>query len=142
MARYLLADIHAAVLRGDFGLGRARCLDLLVKEYELFDTPRECRNFARDVLMALTVNEFSKTEQIPNPNTGELEDFDRYGIELSDALLKKHHLARERTWFVRVTLRETERGKNIFCISLHDLEAPIRRVGGILSPKWKPERKG
>jgi hypothetical protein len=140
--KYRLADVHAAVLRGDFGLGRGRCLNFLMEESELFDTPTECRRFARDVLLALTPLDFSQIDQIPHPRSGEVEDFDRYGIEISDALLKKHHLVCERTWFVRITLRENERADSIFCISLHDLEHPMRRVGGMLFPKWKPKRRG
>lgn len=105
----------------------------------VFQTEEECRAFARDVLCALTPNDYSGSKAIPDtsrrPTQGTLEDYDEYGIELDAAMIKKHGLVDESTWYVKLTFRAAE-GRRVFCLSLHRLERPMNRTGGLLNPKW------
>ena len=105
----------------------------------VFQTEEECRAFARDVLCALTPNDYGGPKLITDtsnrPSRGAQEYFDEYGIELDPATLQKHGLVDESTWYVKLTFRAAE-GRRVFCLSLHRLERPMSRPGGLLNPRW------
>lgn len=143
MAKHALFDVRAAVAAGTISLGRKaaydRMLGLADPDEGVFQTEEECRAFARDVLCALTPNDYGGWKAIPDnsnrPTHGTLEYYDEYGIELDPALLTKHGLVDESTWYVKLTYRASE-GRRLFCMSLHRLEWPMNRPGGQLKPKW------
>ena len=144
MPRHDLQDVRTAAPRSLL-LGKKAAYDRLLGTYDpnegVFSTGDECRAFAKDVLLALQPDDFAETLPIPDtsrrPSTyGTVEDYDVYGISLEAAMLTKHGLTNESTWYVKFTVRRDPAGQRCFCLSLHRLEKPLRRVGGWLTPAW------
>jgi hypothetical protein len=105
----------------------------------VFDTLPECVAFARDVLLSLNESDFLRSVPIPNtslsaPDPGMIESFDEYAVRLSPAVLARHHLTSQTTWYLKLVLRNA--GMPVFCLSLHRLERAARCRGGLLRPEW------
>ncbi len=125
----------AAASRGGLQLGKSKALDEL--KNTCFDTDAECYAFARDVLRALTPADYidNGSPTIVGPQ-GQVDDFDSYAVRLDAALLARHGLTTETTWYVKLTLRMQGQQK-VFCLSIHRLQSlERRRVGGWLAPEW------
>jgi hypothetical protein len=142
--KHALQDVLAAVTaKGCLTLGRKACYDRLLGSYDpqegVFSTEDECRAFARDVLLLLRPDDYAQSLSIPDtsrrPTTYGNEDYDVYGVRLDAATLAKHGLTSETTWYVKFTVRQ-QKGRKLFCLSLHRLEKSLLRVGGWLHPAW------
>lgn len=127
--RFDLHRVHAAAQGGDVVLTRKRCLDILTP---LLHEYARCHAFAADVAAILTLDDFSDTIS----TMGRGEEFDVYGVRLPEALCEGYGLGERRNWYVKLRLEEQALGDSIFYISLHGLEWPIRRNGGLLEPDW------
>lgn len=138
--KHQLSDVQAAVRAGRFQLGRSRCLEFLQEDAALFDSPMECRDFARDVVLALTPGDYGGPKLLRNPRTGKQNDnFDEYGIALPDNLMVTYSLTREKTWYVKLRLGDD----GVLVLSLHDLEFNMTtRPNGPLRPAWHPRKEG
>lgn len=131
----LATVVAAAASRTGLQLGRTKALDEL--KADCFDTDAECYAFARAVLKALTPADYidNGSPTIHGPQ-GQVDDFDSYAVRLDSALLARHGLSKETTWYVKLTLR-THGQQKVFCLSIHRLKSlEMRRVGGWLYPEW------
>lgn len=127
--RFDLTRLAKATTNDNFTLGGSRCRDILLAYLGDFPT---VRLFVREVADALGQEDFCVTRSLEGRTR--LEDFDEYGVELSDDVLDRYGLE-EAAWYVKFTLREGQWGEEAFYISLHPLERPMERGAGWLFPR-------
>lgn len=90
------------------------------------------RSFARSVIQALTLEDFSRSKHWPEPD-GELAD--EYGLRLPPALLGEFEVD-VATWYVKVVVKNNRKGQLLFFMSLHPLAFEMwERNGGVLRPE-------
>jgi hypothetical protein len=114
--------------RFTLGTGKA-CLHAL--EVYLHGEFSHYHAFARSVVAALSLEDFSCTKRWPEPN-GELAD--EYGMRLPTSLLQEFEV-KVATWYVKVTVQQ-KKGRRLFFMSLHPLAYEmLERNGGPLRPE-------
>lgn len=126
--RFELARVKAAVAADRFSLGRTSAW---LKVQPFFADMLTVRAFTRSVVDCLTDEDFSVVKILDH---GEV--FDEYGVALPASLLERFHLEPDlATWYLKLTMRETQTEDEVFLLSLHLLERVMVRVGGVLSPR-------
>jgi len=124
-----LARLMAAAKEGRVNLGKQRARDILLPMMGELVT---CVEFACAVVLALKPTDFNVTKNLD----GVL--YDEYGIRLTGTLLDQFGLDVD-AWYVKLTMREGAWGEDVFCLSLHPLEAEMNCVGGRLVPSNRDE---
>lgn len=115
----------AAGAQIEFDIARARSEVALVIEglaagYE----------FGASLLLELQPSDFCESVQLAPPHAG---TYDVYGIEISTELADRFGVPR--SWYVKFKLIESElTGETVFFVSLHLLNRPMPRTGGVLKP--------
>jgi hypothetical protein len=90
------------------------------------------RPFARGVIQALRLEDFSHSRRWPEPE-GELAD--EYGVRLPAALREEFEVE-VATWYVKVSVRSSRKVRLLFFMSLHPLAFEMwERNGGVLRPE-------
>lgn len=95
----------------------------------LLDTYEACRSFAVDVTLALSPGDFMKTIV-----TEKGQEFDEYGMELGEELVRKYGLDGQRCWYLKLRVDEGMYEDFVTYISLHAPEWPMDRAAGVLVP--------
>jgi len=131
-AKYSLKLVHEAARAERVELDESRARDEVMR---FFASLLECYPFAAGVLLELRDEDFSETIQLPKPPHG--GTYDVYGLRVSEDLASKH-CVKVREWYLKLRLYESWSGEAVFLVSLHPLEFPLRRVGGVLKPGGLP----
>lgn len=125
MAKYSLADVHAAALDGSVELDESRALHTTTP---LFATLLEVHRFAQDVLLSLAEEDWRQTVALGPPHDG---SYDVYEKTLDAALCAKHGVESE--WYVKLRLIDGVFGNTVFLVSLHQPERAFKRP--VMTPK-------
>jgi len=117
-----LDEVKRICAERDVELGKTRCLDMLTPYID----PLRCYDFAREVVAALSPNDFSERVQV-----GKVW-YDEYGVRLPVSLKQEFGIQHLGNFYVK--LRISKPGDLVFFISLHQLEKPLFRLAGRLDP--------
>lgn len=118
--KYPLEQVQAAARDRNIEIDQARGWKLLSP---LFDGLEDCLNFARDVIMELTAEDFVKTVSLPNPpHAG---DYDEYGKVVSQAVLARHDVV-DTDWYLKLKLDVGQLSEGVFLVSFHPAERPLK----------------
>lgn len=120
-----LENIRAAAEEDRFRLGKSRCLDMLFPYLGDFLL---CRQFVRAVASSLELEDFMQTVLMKDGGS-----WDEFGVRISDEIASEFGLQNDRTWYLKVRIVDHS-GEELFFVSFHRPEHPLRRVGGLLDP--------
>jgi hypothetical protein len=129
--RYELEEVRRLAREEQLALGQGpACTGEL--EFYLHGEVGRYWPFARSVIEALSLEDFSRSRRWPEPE-GELAD--EYGVRLPAHLLGEFEVE-VATWYVKLTVRGGRKGQRLFLMSLHPLAFEMwERNGGVLRPE-------
>lgn len=97
----------------------------------VIDSLLEGYQFGAALLLELQLDDFCEVVELGPPHAG---IYDVYGVRVSAALASRFGVPR--CWYVKFKLIETElNGETVFFVSLHRLNKPMSRNGGMLKPE-------
>lgn len=121
--RFPLSKVKAAVGAGRVSMGKSRAWLTLMEELEEMTA---CHRFTCALAMELEEGDFCRSVAL---HGGIVHD--EYGLCASDKLLAEFGL-RNRAWYLKLTMRPGTYGDEAMFLSVHLLERPMLRVGGLL----------
>jgi len=126
--KFDLGRVKVAVAAGNFVLGKSRAV---LKVQEVVPELLRGRQFAQAVIASLSPGDFAQLVAL-----GDGEEFDVYAVELSAPVLQAFDLeAQVASWYVKLQLLDGALDDEVFVLSMHLLEYPMKRVAGVLSPR-------
>jgi len=124
-AKYELQRVQDAARDDRISLDERRARDELGY---LFRTTAEGYAFAVEVLLALRPSDYCETVSLGPPHDGA---YDVYGVRLARPELPA-------CWYLKFKLEDGLYGENVFFVSIHPLNKPMHRIGGLLKPEGAP----